>query len=239
MTLGKFPLNPGSYDGSWSKETHVLSQARMAFYTSDSPTILALQHGFCQAWLQALGLKKDMSLVSDDMSQPIELDNGSTLPPYTWPSDNAFPDDATFGYPTHDLSFVVEGMWAEFPYLRRMKDFPYPLKYKCKAGTSDIKLKFGMYYGVPTHEECGLPVSTLGIIQGGIHSEGVCAIFAQKVRDMEGSFHWTTTKTCMWCNKAFCNESHACTLSDHVGVSILWHVWFTLLFLHEGTCEEM
>ena len=48
---------------------------------------------------------------SDDMSQPVELDNGSTLPPYTWPSDDAFPDDATFGYPTHDLSFVVEEMW--------------------------------------------------------------------------------------------------------------------------------
>ena len=94
------------------------------------------------------------------MSQPIELDNGSTLPPNTWPSDNAFPDDANFGYPTCDLSFVVEGMWAEFPYLRRMKDLPYPLKYKCKAGTSDVKLKFGMYYGVPAHKECGLPVST-------------------------------------------------------------------------------
>ena len=67
-----------------------------------------------------------MSLVSDDMSRPIELDNGSTFPPYTWPSDNVFPDDATFGYQTCDLSFVVEGMWAEFPYLRRMKDFPYP-----------------------------------------------------------------------------------------------------------------
>ena len=92
------------------------------------------------------------------------------LHPYTWPSDNAFPDDATFGYPTCDLLFVVEGMWAEFPYLRRMEDFPYPLRYKCKAGTSDIKPKFGMYYGVPAHEECSLPVSTIGIIQGGIHS---------------------------------------------------------------------
>ena len=87
-------------------------------------------------------------------------------------------------------------MWAEFPYLRRMKDFPYPLKYKCKAGTSHIKLKFGMYYGVPNHEECGLPVSTLGIIQGSIHSEGVHTIYAQEVRDIVGSFHWTTTKTC-------------------------------------------
>ena len=84
----------------------------MAAYTSDSPTVFALQHGFCQAWLQVLGLKKDMPLVSDDMSQPIELDNGSTLPSYTWPLDNVFPDDATFGYPTHGLSFVVEGMWA-------------------------------------------------------------------------------------------------------------------------------
>ena len=35
------------------------------------------------------------------------------------------------------------------------------------------------------------------------------------------------------------NESQACTLSDHVGVSILQHAQFTLLFLHEGTHEEM
>ena len=96
----------------------------MAAYTSDSPKVFALQCGFHQAWLQELGLKKDMSLISDDMSQPIELDNGSTLPPYTWPSDNAFPNNATFGYPTSDLSFVVEGMW-QFAYLRRMEDFPY------------------------------------------------------------------------------------------------------------------
>ena len=66
-----------------------------------------------------------------------------------------------------------------------------------------------MYYGVPTHEECGLPVPTLWIIQGGIHSKGVCAIYAQEVRDMEGSFHWTTTKTCAWCSKAFCNGESA------------------------------
>ena len=75
-------------------------------------------------------------------------------------------------------------MWAEFPYLRRIKDFPYLLKYKCKAGTSDIKPQFGMYYGVPAHEECGLPVSTLGIIQGGIHFKGVHTIYAQEVRDV-------------------------------------------------------
>ena len=93
--IGKFPLKPGSCDGSWSKETHVLSQARMAAYTSDSPTVFALQHCCHWAWLWVLGLKKDMSLVSDNMSQPIELDNGSILPPYTWPLDNAFPDDAT------------------------------------------------------------------------------------------------------------------------------------------------
>ena len=161
------------------------------------------------AWLQALGLKKDMSLVTDDMSQPIKLDNRSTLPPYTWPSDNAFPNDANFGYPTCDLSFVVEEMWAEFPYLRRIKDLPYPLKYKCKAGASDVKLKFGMYYGVPAHKECSLPVSTLGIIQGGIHSEGVHTIYAQEVKDTEGSFHWTTTKTCVWCNKSAMNHMHA------------------------------
>ena len=120
----------------------------MAAYTSDSPKVFALQRGFHQAWLQVLGLKKDMSLISDNMSHPVELGNESTLPPYTWPSDNMFPDDATFGYPTRDLSFVVEGMWAEFPFLRRMEDFPYSLRYKCRAGTSDIKPKFGMYYGV-------------------------------------------------------------------------------------------
>ena len=99
-----------------------------------------------------------------NLSQPIELDNGSTLPPCTWPSDNVFPDDASFSYPTWDLSFVVEGMWAEFPYLRRMEDFPYPHKYKCKSRTNDVKQKFGMYYGMPAYEECSLPVLTLGII---------------------------------------------------------------------------
>ena len=62
-----------------------------------------------------------------------------------------------------------------------------------------------MYYGVPTHQECGLPVSTLGIIQGGLHSEGVCTIYAQEVRDCDGTFCWTNTKTCAWCNKAFSN----------------------------------
>ena len=81
--LGKFPLKPASHDGSWSKEAHVLLQARMAAYTSDYPTVYALQCGFYQAWLQTLGLKKDMPLFSDNMSQPIELGNGSTLPPYT------------------------------------------------------------------------------------------------------------------------------------------------------------
>ena len=77
---GRCLLRPNSCDGSWSKETHVLSQARMAAYTSDSPKVHTLQHSFHQAWLQALGLKKDMSLISVDMSQPIQLDNGSTLP---------------------------------------------------------------------------------------------------------------------------------------------------------------
>ena len=168
---GRFPLRPTSHDGSWSKEIHVLLQARMAAYTSDSPKVQALQHGFHQAWLQALGLKKYMSLISYDMSQPIQLDNGSTLPAYTWPLDNSFPDDDAFGYPTHDLSFIVQGLWEEFPYQRRMEDFPYPQKYKCgtsKSGTSETKPKFGMYYGVPTHKECGLPVSTFGIIQDGL-----------------------------------------------------------------------
>ena len=122
----KFPLKPNSHDGSWSREIHVLSQARMAAYTSDSPVVHALQCGFHLAWLQALDVKKNMSLISKDMSQPIQLDNGSTLPAYTWPSDNSFPDDDVFGYITHDLSFIVEGLRKEFPYLRRMEDFPYP-----------------------------------------------------------------------------------------------------------------
>ena len=146
-----------------------------------------------------------MSLISDNMSQPIQLDNNSTLPPYTWPLDNSFPDDDAFGYPMHDLSFIVEGLWEEFPYLRRMEKFPYPQKYKCKAGTSGIKPKFDMYYEVPTHRECSLPVSTLGIIQGGLHSEGLHTIYAQEVRDCDGNFHWITIKTCAWCNKAFSN----------------------------------
>ena len=178
----------------------------MAAYTSDSPKVQALQHGFPQTWLQALGLKKNMSLISDDMSQPIELDNGSTLPPYSWLLDNSFPDGDTFGYPTQDLSFIVERLWEEFPHLRRMEDFPYPQRYKCGTGksrASETKPKFGMYYGVPTHKECGLPVLTLGIIQGGLHSEGVCTIYAQEVRDVDDSFHWTITKTSAWCNKAF------------------------------------
>ena len=55
---GKFPLRPTSRDGSWSKEIHVLSQTRMAAYTSDSPKVQALQCGFCQAWLQVLGKAK-------------------------------------------------------------------------------------------------------------------------------------------------------------------------------------
>ena len=93
--LDKFLLKLGSHNGSWSKETHVLSQARMAAYTSDSPKVFALQCHFHQAWLQALGLNKGMSLIYNDMSQTIELDNGLILPPYTWLSDNA-----CFGYPT-------------------------------------------------------------------------------------------------------------------------------------------
>ena len=105
--LGKFPLKPGSHDGSWSRETHVLSQARMAAYTSDSLTGFALQCGFHWAWLHALHLKKDMSLVSDVMNQPVST------------------------------------------------------------------------------------------------------IYAQEVKDAEGNFHWTTTKTCAWCNKAFSNGESA------------------------------
>ena len=111
-----------------------------------------------------------MSLISDDMGQAIELDNRSVLPPYTWPLDKAFPDNANYGYPTPDLSFVVEGQWAEFPYLQRIEDLPYPRRYKCTASSSDVKPKFGMYFGVPSHEEYGLPLANMGIIQGGIHS---------------------------------------------------------------------
>ena len=66
-----------------------------------------------------------------------------------------------------------------------------------------------MYYGVPTHKECGLPVSTLGIIQGGLHSEGIHTIYTQEVRNCDGTFHWTNTKTCAWCNKAFSNGESA------------------------------
>ena len=46
--LGKFSLKPGSHDGSWSRKTHVLLQARIATNTSDSPTVFAVQ-GFHQA----------------------------------------------------------------------------------------------------------------------------------------------------------------------------------------------
>ena len=97
---------------------------------------------------------------------------------------------------------IVEGLWKE------LEDFPYPQRYKCgigKSEASETKPKFGMYYGVPAHKECGLPVSTLGIIQGGLHSEGVHTIYAQDVRDIEGGHHWITTKTCAWCSKAFYN----------------------------------
>ena len=74
-----------------------------------------------------------------------------------------------------------------------MEDFPYQQKYRCKAGTSETKAKFGMYYGILTHEECGLPVSILGIIQGDLHSERICTIHTQEVRDCDGTFHLTTT----------------------------------------------
>ena len=206
---GKFPLKSNSWDSSWSKEIHVLSQARMAAYTSNSLIVHALQCGFHLEWLHALGLKQNMSLISDDMNQSIKLDNGSTLHPYTWLSDNLFPDDDGFGYANCDLSFVVEGLWNEFPYLRGVEDFPYPHRLKCgtgKSGSHKKKPKFGIYYGVPGHQECGLPVTTLGIIQGSLHMEGVHAIYAQEV---SGSFHWTTTKTCAWCNWAFSNGESA------------------------------
>ena len=185
-----------------------------------------------------------MSLISDDMSEAIELDNGSIPPPYTWPSDKAFPEDANYGYPTHDLSFVVEGQWAEFPYLQRIEDLPYPRKCKCTAGSSDVKPKFGMYFGMPSCEEYGLPVVTMGIIQGGIHSDGVCTIYAQEVKDSEGTFHWTTMKTCAWCNYVFSNgesamNPHKDTLQDCVGVPFLCHPWLTLISLHEGPCQEV
>ena len=47
---GRCPLRPNIHDGSWSKETHVLSQTRMAAYTSNSPKVHALQCGFHWAW---------------------------------------------------------------------------------------------------------------------------------------------------------------------------------------------
>ena len=203
--LGEFPLKLSTHDGSWSKESQIQLQARMATYTSDFPKVPALQHGFHRAWLQALGLKKDMSLISDDLGQAIELDNGSILPPYTWPSDKAFPDDTNYGYPTCDLSFVVEGQWAEFLYLQRIEDLPYPRRYKCTAGSSDVKPKSGMYFGMLSCKEYGLLVVTMGIIQGGIHSDSICPIYAQEVKDSGGTFHWTTTKTCAWCNHVFSN----------------------------------
>ena len=74
---------------------------------------------------------------------------------------------------------------------------------------SDMKPKFGIYFGMPSHEEYGLPVMTMGIIQGGIHSDGICTIYAQEVKDSEGTFCWTTTKTCAWCNCVFSNGESA------------------------------
>ena len=59
--LGEFPLKLNTHNGSWLKEPWIQSQTRMAAYTSDSLKVSALQCGFCRAWLQALGLKKDMS----------------------------------------------------------------------------------------------------------------------------------------------------------------------------------
>ena len=67
------------------------------------------------------------------MGQPIQLDNGSTLPPLSWASDSSFPNDDKFGYVNHDLSFVVDRLWIEFPYLRRIEDFPYPHIKKCNV----------------------------------------------------------------------------------------------------------
>ena len=128
---------------------------------------------------------------------------------HTWPSDKAFLDNTNYGYPTRDLLFVVEGQWAEFLYLQRIEDLPYPRKYKCTARSSDVKPKFGMYFGMPSCEEYGLPVMTMGIIQGGIHSDGVHTIYAQEVKDSEGTFCWTTTKICAWCNCVFSNGESA------------------------------
>ena len=79
-----------------------------------------------------------------------------------------------------------------------------------------------MYYGVPAHKECGLPVSSSVIIQGGLHSEGVCTIYAQEVRDCDGTFCWTTTKTCAWCNKAFSNGE---SVMNHMCA----HYWIVLV----------
>ena len=58
--LGKFSLKLNTHDGSWSKELWIQLQARMATHTSDYPKVSTLQCGFCRAWLQVLGLKKDI-----------------------------------------------------------------------------------------------------------------------------------------------------------------------------------
>ena len=62
---------------------------------------------------------------------------------------------------------------------------------------------------MPSCEEYGMPIAIMGIIQGGIHSDGVCTIYAQEVKDSESTFQWTTTKTCAWCNHVFSNEESA------------------------------
>ena len=105
------------------------------------------------------------------------------------------------------------------------------------------KPKFGMYYGVPAHK-CGLPVSTLGITQGGLHSERVHTIYAQEVRDIEGSHCWTTTKTCAWCNKAFSNGELAMNhMLVHYRIALvipLCGKWGSHSYSpHERPCQEM
>ena len=42
FSCGRGPLRPNSHDGYWFKETRVLSQARMAAHTSNSPKVHAL-----------------------------------------------------------------------------------------------------------------------------------------------------------------------------------------------------
>ena len=111
------------------------------------------------------------------------------LPAFTWPSHSSFLDDDEYGHLSHDMSFIIEVRWKDLLYLRMIDNLPCSQKYKCgstKSGMIEVKPKFGMYYRVLCHKKCGIPVTTLGVIQGGIHAEGVRIIYAQDVKDITG-----------------------------------------------------